>query len=416
MNLVSFFEDVFLPNTYLYIISLFIVILIVRCLIKRFSRSVFDPLFYRLILMIFAYSIPLFLFFTKNMDVEHFLYFVSSETLFWVGFIIFSEKRINFSRSRFKGENIILSFLFYFSLISFISGTLYTYISLGIPLLLSNRNDVYKDSGGLGLLSHIIGFATNFILIYSVHNFLRFKRKKYLLSIILVVITTFLNGSKGGIMNICFTYFYYTYFYLKQNIEIKKEYYFYIVVFPILILFISSSSDILGAIYDLGVRFIASGDIFWTSYPDNAIDNIRIDKPLQHLFIGILGPLRIVPYDSIISEPVGLLMNWYVNPEYELLGMTTAPNSPTAIVTWVYYRWAGLILSFIIGSVASILIYKSSKLFPKSLLGIILYSSVYYAAVSFVTDPGMAISSFFSILFNFTIYGLIAFVATLQRQ
>ena len=350
------------------------------------------------------------------MDTEHFLYFLSSETLFWVGFIFFSEKRIIFSRSRFKDENIIIRFLFYFSLISFISGTLYTYISLGIPLLLSNRNDVYKDSGGLGLLSHIIGFATNFILIYSFHNFLRFKRKKYFLSIILVVITTFLNGSKGGIMNICFTYFYYTYFYLKQNIEIKKKYYFYIVVFPILILFISSSSDILGSIYDLGVRFIASGDIYWTSYPDNAIDNISIDKPLQHLFIGLLGPLRIVPYDSIISEPVGLLMNWYVNPEYELLGMTTAPNSPTAIVTWVYYRWAGLILSFIIGSVASILIYKSSKLFPKSLLGIILYSSVYYAAVSFVTDPGMAISSFFSILFNFTIYGLIAFVATLQRQ
>lgn len=412
MNLISFLEEVFLPNIFLYFMVLLAVSFIVGRIMKKFAQSIFDPLFYRLVLMIFAYSIPVFLFCTKNMGLEHFLYFVLSETSFWIGFILLSEKQIYFANSKFRNENDVLKYLFYFSVVIFVVGTIYTYIVLGIPLFLSNRNDVYKGSGGLGFLSYLLGFSSNYILIYSFYKLLIRRYRVYIFFILLILVTTFLNGSKGGVMNICFCYFYFSFFYLKQKISLKKKYYLYIVACPILILIIASSSDFLDAFQDLIVRFIASGDIYWSSYPDNVIDNIKVEQPLKHLFIGLLGPLRLVSYDTFASEPIGLLVNWYVNPEYEILGMTTAPNSPTAIISWVYYRWSGLLLSFLIGCFASALIYKSSKFFPKSLLGIILYSSVYSAGVSFVTDPGMAISSIFTIIFNFVLYGIIAVIVT----
>lgn len=377
---------------------------------KRYVNSIADPFFYQLWMAAFAYLIPLFLFLTKTIGLSHFLYFIFSESFFWIGFYIFSFHKKSFSQIEILNDEFLNKSLFVFALFIYVLSTFLTYYYLGIPLFHSNRNDVFKDAGGLGVLSRLNGFSVTFLLVYTFCKLDR-KNKKYYFLIFVIVINLIFSGGKSAILSVVYSYFYYSFFIKKTKPRLSRKYISLLILFPVIVLLGSSaSSSVLNSIIDLLTRIVANGDIYWCAYPNDVINKIEISHPISHLLISFLGPMRIIPYEQFETmEPIGLLINWEVNPELAKLGITNSPNSRLAITGWVYFKWYGILFSFLLGCMSSYLIFQAKKFFPRNIFGIVFYSSLYFSALGFVADPGLAVSYLFDSFFNITIYTIVLF-------
>lgn len=406
MSLLEFFGNVFFENIIIYFICLIGVCITLYPLHKKFVNGIFDPLFFQIWMGAFAYVIPIFLFVTDNISWVHFSYFIISESLFWIGFWLVSKKNTNFSKIQIVNEANIAKYTFYLALFIYLFSTLYTYVFIGIPLFISNRNDIYKDAGGLGLLSHLINFSSLYILIYSFYQYSDNNKSKYKWIIIIVAINCILSGGKSAILSIVYCFFYYSFFLKGKKPIIKKKYISIVATFPLIILLLSSiSSDLTTSFLDLGKRLVANGDIYWCAYPNNIIDDINIKNPLSHLFIGFLGPLRLVSYENTeLLNPIGLLINWEVYPDLMKMGITTAPNSRMAVSGWVYFGWSGILFSFILGCIVSFIIYRLPKYIPGGIIGVSFYSMIYFSALTVITDPGLAITFFLDCFLNMMLY------------
>lgn len=404
MRIHEFFLNVFYENIILYIVCLLLATIATIPLFKKYTNGILDPFFFILFMTVFAYAIPPFLFFTGNCSFRNFAYFLISETFLWIGFYIVYKLKRDFSINKIKNEEVIMEYLFYISLLLFILSKLYSYLFIGIPLFMQYRLDAYIESNGLGILKRISEFASLFLLIYSFylkdHN-----KRVYLFVFILIFIDTILSGSKSAVLTIFHSYFIYTFFYKDSVPKIKTKYILIMLCFPFLILLLANSgSDISAVSAGIFTRMIANGDVFWYAYPNNTIDNIHINNFFTNLFVGLLGPFRLIDYNTV--EPnIGLQINWEIEPT--IYGTNAGPNARPSIAGWIYFKWYGLIFSFLIGCFISFCIYYIKKYFTKSILGVILFGFLYQNAITFLIDPLLGFSYLSNFILNIIIYTLI---------
>lgn len=407
MKIHEFFLNVFYENIYLYVLCLLIVTIITIPLFRKYTNGILDPFFFILFMTVFAYAIPPFLFVTGNCSFRNFIYFVLSETFLWIGFYIVSKLKKDFSIKKIKNEEYITKYLFYISLLIFILSKLYTYILIGIPLFMEYRLDAYVESNGLGILKRLSEFSSLFILIYSFY--LKDNKKKvYLLVFTLITLDAILSGSKSALLTIFHSYFIYTFFYKDEIPKIKKKQILIILCFPFLILVLANNGSELG-IASAGVftRMIANGDVFWYAYPNNIIDDIHIRNSFSNLFVGLLGPFRLIDYHTV--EPnIGLQINWEIEPT--IYGTNAGPNARPSIAGWIYYKWYGIIFSFLIGCLISFCIYYLKKYFTKSILGIILFGFLYQNIITFLIDPLLGFNYLSNFFMNIIIYTIIILI------
>ena len=85
-----------------YVLALLISILTLLPIMKKHSYGWLDPLRITLIFAMFANAVPIFFLFNSLISVENFVYFVLSETLFWIGFLVFSRKH---AHSKYNSTN-----------------------------------------------------------------------------------------------------------------------------------------------------------------------------------------------------------------------------------------------------------------------------------------------------------------------
>lgn len=396
-----------------YVVIMVVVFLLFIPFFKHFSRSVIDPMFFLLLNTAFAYIIPFYLYYNKFCSESHLLYFILSESIFWLIMIYRSKKDCHFKRYRIVDEEKMAAFIFKIVFINFIFCSLFTYIYIGIPLFLNSRQELYVDAeAGSGLLGRLSGFAQAYVVLYIYHRMLTYKEKKYGWLLVLVVINCFLSASKGSILVLVTWYFFYVFFYMKKAIKIKIKYVISLLLFPVVVLMNYAGSDntdfgsgIIGFLY----RFIANGDTYWNSYPNNTIDAIHYKTPIITLLAGILGPFRLVPYD-MIENSVGNQIFWEVEPQAE--GVIEGPNARLAVMGWIFFRWYGLLFSAIMAWICSALIYKVKKFLPDSFFGLFIYGELYLIAIIIPTDPALSFNQLGTLIMNILLYGVILIVVT----
>lgn len=348
-----------------------------------------------------ASTIPFFLYFTGNCELKYFVYFIFAKIAFWSGFAI--NYKINSKYKPFhidKEEAISYRIYLFFYFVS-ITLKLISYILLGIPLLLSNRQDLYINAGGLAILDKI-SFATGFYcLIYS---FYLLKKKTTLAKtyIIYSVITGLLSGSKGFILNICAAYYIYKVIHKEEKIIIPTHILLMILASPIVILLISGfSSNIYIALYDYIFRIVAYGDVYWYSFPSGTIEHVHIENPLRHLFSGFLGPLRLINYETD-GIPIGRFLYWETMPK-EYHNIMGGPNARPVVLSYILFKHFGIISCYIFGYIMSYLMTHIKKHLPKSIISSIIIGSIYVFFLKIATDPVMAFNGIFSTLLLLTI-------------
>lgn len=413
MRLVEFFSSVFYENIGLYFFSFFGVMILMIPIFRKYVHGILDPFFFILFMTVFAYVIPVFLYLTGNCSMRNFSYFIISESFFWLGFALFYGSKTNFSKYRIVNESILLKYIFYISFLIYVTSKIYTYLFIGIPLLMEYRLDLYSEANGLGILGRLSDFSASFLLIYSFH--LKDKGdKKHFFIFILIFINSVLTGSKSAILIFFQSYFIYNYFYKGIVPKLDKKYWGVLLLFPIIILLLSASGvkNLEAAGLGFFVRMVANGDVFWYAYPNDVIDHIRISNPFTNFFVGILGPFRLIDYQSV--EPsIGALINWEIEPS--LYGTNAGSNARPAIAGWIYFKWYGVFFSFLLGCFVSFLIYHIRKYFPKGLLGVVLYGFLYQNMITFIIDPSLGFSYLSNFLINVIIYTVFIFFISKMR-
>jgi hypothetical protein len=366
-----------------------------------------------LISTVFANTIPPFLWICGSISTKHLVYFLLSETVFWLSYICFS-KNDNIRKVKYEvNDKRLGDLMFYFSIILLWVCNVLTYVLCGIPVFMESRLDTYSSGGGIGILDHINSYATVYCSVYSYYLLSKKNRRiSATFSILSIVLFSILSGSKSAILVLLFGYFFYVYVYENKTVKFEsvKKYIPFILAFPLLVLSLQSGGDLFSSIIPLFNRFIANGDCFWMAYPDDVIDKVRIGNKFTYLFSRILGPLRIISR-SDVDTVIGLQVAWNVNPE--TYGLSLGPNTRLPILGWVLFRWNGIILSAFVGAFCAWWKTWLLRYLPSGIIPTILYAYVYINLVSIFTDPITGSGKIFSILVFITILG--AYIVVLNK-
>ncbi len=386
---------------------------------KDYIKTWFDPLAIATITNVFTSAVVIFLYLTNDIDFEMFLHFVMSISIFWFSLTIFAKKLptyselkiINFDRFHFP------LFILFFAL--FVSFTGATYAILGIPLLAESRLDIYAGSG-MGVFGRMIPFFVVYCLFY-VFN-LWGKGSKFSVSklVVLFVILTFviegiLSGSRSSFKHLIFTYWGYCHFYKRDTSKLKKYYGLFIILILLSLLSFSLKSDsfsIFDSFSQFILRIISSGDTYYMALPNNIWLNLETGPWYEHLFYGLLGPLRII--SSV--PPLGYQMNWLINPSIH--GVSTGPLSSPAFLGFMYFGWGGVVFSLAFGLLCSYGIFKLPYIFPKGILTSSISAYVYFNMLSFVGDVCLGMGYLFDTILNivFTFIIILIFLLILNSK
>lgn len=410
MGIEEFVIDV-LDNLGLYLGILFIVLLLFVPIIKKYCSSIIDPMFYGIILVIFAYTVPPFLYLLDLCSNRNFFYFLSTELIFWLVILVMANPKSRLRGYQLKNEGRVVKALFYAALFLYVSNIFLMYALVGIPLFAESRQDLYSNAfPGAALLAKISSFGMSFVLFYAYHRIVTFKEKKYFILFFFIIITSLLSGSKSSILTLVFTYFYYKKFYLNENPQVKKKYLLLLLAFPICILIFGKEADAGGvgtAFILLITRFVANGDAYFMAYARDTIDNLHYYHPLINLFSGILGPMRLISYESL--EPIiGCNLYWTVNPSQT--GVIAGPNARLAVLSWLYFGYWGYLYVIIAAFIAYFFSFRIRKYLPHSLLGVFIYSKFYMCALSILCDSQLFLSNLFDVFLNMLIYTSLIFI------
>lgn len=382
------FYEVMLDRIGVYIICLFFSCLFSFILLKRICDNVLDPIFSVLVLAIFANAIPPFLYFTGYITSVQIVYFILTESFFWMGFWDIWKYKIppkEYSKIECNKRVGYICFIVFFiiELVSHIS----TYFFWGIPLFNNNRFDTFLNAGGWGILDKLSAISQFYVIVYSLHLIdLKRHKKVSILALVITFLFGLFTGSKGFILKFIGGYFVYKCIYKKESICIRKHYKILIlaILTPVIPLLLATETSFVASIFVYFRRFIANGDIYWLALPYDTIDNVEIKHSFIYFFSRILAPFRLVSY-GIIDSPIGNQVSQIVSNNF--LEESGGPNSRIPILCWVLFKWAGPIVAYFIGYLSVVMLRLTRKLISYGIVGYILYGYIYSSVIVVITDP-----------------------------
>lgn len=371
-------------------------------------KGLLDPLLLNIIMGACANTVPIILILTDNMKINHFIYFLCSEILFWGIFFLRTRNSDElFLKKDGTTKPINESGLFIICFMSYIFLTLYSYRINGIPIFNTNRFEINADnsSGILGLIGRLNSIFNLYITTYLIHKIYKKKTKQYILHICIVLIFAILSGSKGFILGFVQAYFFYSVFFKANIPKISTTMLCIIVASPILtILLASYSSTFIGSIIFFGYRLLANGDIYWNGFGNAVADNITISSPIINMTYMFWGPFRHI-FGFEASEKtmttIGCLVFEQANGFFPDAG---APNSRLSILSWIDYKWGGLFLSILFGYITSSMYKFCYKRKSKTIGEVCIKSLIFTTSLTFITDPYYAFNTLFGIILFIIIY------------
>lgn len=388
-----------------YLLALTLSTAVMLPLLLKYSLTWFDPLRYSFVFAIFANAIPLFLWFVEAMEGSQFAFFLLSEGLFWVGFVVWSRTRCSFSDICLKDDETYAYYFFCIAFTLYVVFTLLIYVTTGVPLLMSDKNHLsaYEGSGGIGLFFRLNKFLSIYCLVY-VYHLLHSKRRRMLCYSVIAIVAVFLvlSASKSAFLSLLYAYFGYSFFYMKRKPYAARLFLYiglgvlaalFILVFQVL----RQGGTPLDSFVALVTRFIASGDCYFYAYPYETYQKLEVGDPLTFLASGVLAAARFMSQEDVIPS-LGVQLAWIVNPG--TIGTTIGPNSRMPILSFVLFGWWGLIFALIAGMTVSWLMYRLPKFLPSGLLATAFMTYTYTLAVGGITDYTMVIGWSFDFLIN----------------
>lgn len=425
MNSYDYFYLVY-ENNWIFLLSFSITIVVYFLVYRKYYLSLLDPFTYAIFFSAMAVTVPIFLFFIGKISFILFLSFLLTQGFFFIGFLLVSPLKLNFSETKNTLSGLELRFLKYFFLL--ISTThillqLYSYKLFGIPLFAESRLGIYGESGGINnLLKRVLDIISQcnvFLVIFFLFQKKNFGFRIFTsISMCAIICFLVLSGSKGALITLGHAFFVYSVYQIRLGnnhffFKIKKIIYKF-GIFALLgaVLVISYSEDTTNPLVFLLYRIASSGDVFFMAYPGDVINLIPSSNWFLGLFSSPLSLLGIIPR-SMVSESMGFFLMKYHHPEIEFRG----PNPRLNVFSYVYF---GIIFSpvfcFLIGLLTSFIRNKLFGILPGNILGCIYYFLLLNMAITLEPDFHNALSQLINIVVVLPIFIITAYSLSITNS
>ena len=416
----SYFDLHLLDNIEYILLYMFFNALITYVLMRKHIYSIFDPLFFGMILAVCGYSTVFYLYHFDLINDYYFYSFIFTQFFFFIGFLL--NKPI--SMMDYSQYNLVLSknnkitpafFIYIISSVLFIFSQLFVYYASGIPVLMESRLAMYSGGSGYGIFSRIIYVTSIISLSFSVFRLLLMRNRlssnlyDYFI-IFFSLIVAALSGSKAGILLLISTVFITLFFGRKISFNEKIEKKFQKNSLSLLILLIPISfltiyaqlgfESVNEILISLALRFIHSGDIFFMSYPNDVLMHLNTnDNGFLAFFRGVFGALRLSSWENLPVN-LGLQVFWY---HYDT-DLISGPNARHNVFGLFYFGFIGsLFFSFILGYVFGFVRNRLYKKLKPTQTNVILYTLLVMSINYIGQDPsGQALDYLFSVFLVFT--------------
>ncbi|MFD1601610.1 O-antigen polymerase [Flavobacterium artemisiae] len=390
-----------------YIIALLISILVFITLYRRIIASIFDPLALQLLSSMFGFSVVLFLFFDNLISQFYFSSYLFTQFAFWFGFFLFKKTKLvdaNFPRIRIKNELLLTESCFLVFSTFNVLLQIIAYLLVGIPLFQESRLETFSGGNGIGIISRFLSILVIGGLFTAIATYKQTK-KRWIKNCVIaygILSTLFfvLSGSRASFITFLFVLFVYKAVEgERKKGEAKKNLKLVVIIGIVVVLIMSiKSGDLVSASSDFLVRIVGSGDVYWSAYPDETIENILPANPFMAIFGDFLASYRIVGWESI-PKSIGLQL---FNMNYPYWDVVFGSNARHNIFGYVYFGYLGSILfSFILGFILGLFrTYGFKKMRNTGILGMF-FCVLYFQIVSLETDLPYVIGQLNSVFMTF---------------
>lgn len=407
----DFIATLFIPNIGKYLCSVILCLIINYVFFRKKLRSIIDPLLIGMISFTLACSVSVFLYLCGVVNNEIFTYFcISSLILLICIWKFIPDRDIRIVSITIIYKSHFYKFFFLICISIFLFTSLYSMYINGIPLFNESRfsQNVDNSTGILGLLYRFKSAVGLYSVLYSFYLIRNADRNKGCVFMVILIVLSFLSGSKGFILSFVSAYFFYCIFYEGIKPKIKKVYIVILISTPIATIVLGGlASGGFDSIIFLAYRFLAYGDTYWNALPYDVINNIRIQSPIANMTYMFWGPFRHLlgfsSTEAIMTTGGSLLFE----ENYKFYPEAGAPNSPITIISWIYYKWSGLLLVSFLGILSFSCYYRIFKNVPRTLYSCCFRAMICSLSLSCLGD----IYLLFNYLFNLLLFSVIFYIS-----
>lgn len=224
--------------------------------------------------------------------------------------------------------------------------------TVGIVLLNTEENHVSAYEGHGIIRAFLLSYRT--LVIMALYYKVIYLKKRFSLFELFICFVLLLDiatsGSKSAIVVFFVTYFLITYPMIVQGrmstIKLSLPLIIVLLGFPVAIVMISVGADASSAIQQVGLRLMASGDIFLLGYYDDVMDSIQESSFFKYAFYPGWGTiLKNLGFEIIPPEPVGVDVFAFYSGR-----RTSGANGRYNYLAYHFFGlWGGIIYALIIG-------------------------------------------------------------------
>jgi len=332
-------------------------------LIKDRQDGLVDPFSLAIFFFASGWATVFELFLGGNCGMNFLLEFLAANSAFIFGYLLIAPKIASAQSSgvflhnkKFPVYGLLVVFFY-------IATSVVNIGAFGFGVFHENRLDIYRESGGLGVIKRFLDAympAAVFVLVY--HRTIRGTHRKKLISAVvlgLIGVNTILDGSKSGLVSVFFAYYMSVLWFRMSGIASEsfgvRRVWLWVLFAAIIAFFVlgaqldiaddlSRVGDVMGILF---FRLFVAGDVFVLGFPYGAIDAIPLSgNPLIVLFSDFLSTLRLWSAEVV---PLGTLLTIYLTPD--LVELSGGPNSHVSIYSYYLFGYfGGVILAFIFGA------------------------------------------------------------------
>lgn len=405
-----------------------LVMIIASCLyllLKRHIYSIFDPLFFFLVINeAFCIADVLFMFQHGLIESRYFTNYLLTESALFVGLLQFRPaSRKIVSESSIRIQPAALRILFKTSIFFLIGLNLLVYSQRGIPLLLDSRMVVYSIGGGWGLISRLFDVLTA-VIIYYLLDILRHRNWRWMewASMISVILIQILSGAKSGVIHLVFMaalFGGYTGDIVRSGSRagrMFKRLTFASIAGLFLVASLQSGEGELAGrrvnvFGQVAVRMVNAGDALIYAYPDRFIEQLEGHNPFGAIFREYLAFFRLASPESLPKHLGVQITDVFIGPDSHF-----QTNAKHNIFGYVYFGyWGAILFSYLVGTSIGAARHLLPRALPKNWIGGISFMVINLALIMSCNDFDSGSRGLLNILVIFLPLALLAQQLTVRR-
>jgi hypothetical protein len=424
-----------LENLEVYGVILVLAAVVHLLVYRKYILGFFDPFFFVFVVTyIFSSSVVVFLWYDGQITHDYGIYYLLSQLAFYAGFRLLAMPWYQ-ARGAGPGRQASADFgalewreldiCYLTAAILYVVAQLTVYLAIGVPAFMESRWETYSSGKGLGILERVISI-TRFVVIFALfaryfyaRGTKRLARGSDLPVFLFMLVASILSGAKIAIIEIPFISFYASMCVARRFgwdwkdcvRHLRTMKWFVILGVPpaILISFFhvlasgqiaeAGDADVLVLLTGLLTRMVYTGDIYFLSWPEDALQQLNSHGlGFLALFRNLLEMFRVVP-SAELPVDIGFQIFNYHYPQNAVL---SGPGAHFDVFGLFYFGFTGgLVLSLVVGAILGWAVVSLRRLVPASWLGGLTYGVIAYNVLVFNLNPSVGLSVTMNVLFVF---------------